>query len=257
MWAGPSAGFPGNLTLFPAVTGNRLWQPGWSLAGRHASSDVWWGVAPEPSLRQTCKRPYPLNRGSPTFLAPGTSFLEDSLPTDQGSGGTVSVSPAGHVLPFGRFRTGQWPIPVLGPWLGDPCIEPLVCAWALTFVSYYNTWPHMLNISKRPYKKENWGNRKPALPSCPGIPHLFYQPGLIKEGILEMNELCWLQALSTDFCPELNFSYWVRDCTAWEVPNRIDSFTVESLGNLRRKWMLPPEILIWLAYYTMLLWVIF
>ena len=149
--------------LYSLLTGNRLWQPGRRLAGRQASSGVWWGVAPEPSLLQTCKRPCPLNQGSPTFLAPGTSFLEGSLPADQGSGGTVSVSPAGHVLPSGRFRTGRWPTPALGPWLGDPCIEPLVCAWALTFVSYYNAWPHMSNISKRPYKKRKLSKQKACI----------------------------------------------------------------------------------------------
>ena len=98
---------------------------------------------------------YQLIHRSPTFLAPGTGFMEDNFSTDQGWGrgdgssgdandgegrggtgsdgerrGAAGEASLAHRRPLtsccaARFLTGRRPIPVCGPGVGDPWINHL------------------------------------------------------------------------------------------------------------------------------------
>ena len=96
------------------------------------------------TLLQMCKLPHPLNQRSPTFLAPGTGFVEDNFSTfwvggGDGSGGNASdgerwgatdeAALLRLTLTFccaARFLTGRRPVPVRSPGARDPCIKPLM-----------------------------------------------------------------------------------------------------------------------------------
>ena len=78
-----------------------------------------------------------LEQQSPTFLAPGTGFVEDSFPTGWGRGGGSGGMVQAVMRAMGsgrwsiarsrltsccaaRFLTGRRPVPVHGPGIGDP-----------------------------------------------------------------------------------------------------------------------------------------
>ena len=63
---------------------------------------------------------------SPTFLAPGTSFVEDSFSTD-GEGGAADEALLAHPpltsCRASRFLTGLRPVLVYSPGVGDPALR--------------------------------------------------------------------------------------------------------------------------------------
>ena len=66
----------------------------------------------------------PLGQRSPTFLAPGTGFVEGNFSTDKGWGDSFGMTQShyiqAHLLLCGTVHSRSGPVPVRGPQVGDP-----------------------------------------------------------------------------------------------------------------------------------------
>ena len=76
-------------------------------------------VKPAPRKCLSPKLAFPLQQWSPTFLAPGTSFVEDGIFPRTWEGGVVSILPAGHLLLSSPVHNKLW----TSTGLGIPALE--------------------------------------------------------------------------------------------------------------------------------------
>ena len=92
----------------------------WPCLGGGANTGEVWGPGGSPA---NC----PFTQRSPTFLAPGTGFVEDSFSMDRGagdgSGGDVRDGAPLTSCCVAQFLTGRGPVPVRGLGVGDPCFK--------------------------------------------------------------------------------------------------------------------------------------
>ena len=105
----------------------------------------------------TYREQYPLSQWTPTFLVPGTSFVEDNFSTDwvcgtgvQSSGGNASEASLAFLLLTSccaaQVLMGHGPVPVCGWEIEDPC--PIVLLYPLGTGSnvHFSLLPHPTKV---------------------------------------------------------------------------------------------------------------